>query len=249
MHKVGLIVAGLDPSSGAGILLDTRVFGYFKVPSCGITTALTVQNSCGAKYWLPTEEELFKGQLEELKKDFSIGAVKVGMVARASLLEILTENLRGVPMVVDPVMFSKNGKPLLDDPKVYLRMAENFFLITPNLDEALFLASTKEKEPYFLLNRLKERGFKNILLKGGHYSSSERVRDYLLTEKGEIFIFERRRFNKHPRGTGCALSSAITANLLKGLTLKDAVKVAQEFITEAIQKAQKLGKCHEILTF
>ena len=242
---MGLIVAGLDPSGGAGILLDTKVFQYFKVPSAGVITANTVQNSCGAKYWKPVEENLFKDQLEFLKEDFTFGVIKTGMVARRRFLEIVAQTFERIPLIVDPVMFSKNGVSLIDDWKVYLDLAEEIFLITPNLLEAQTLAGLQTEDAEKLLISLKRRGFKNILLKGGHLKG-ERVRDYLLLENGEFYIFSRPRLTVQPRGTGCALSSAIAANFLTLKNLKEAALRAEEFIKNLLKTAQKLGKCHEI---
>ena len=246
---VGLLVAGFDPSGGAGILLDTRVFKHFGVHAVGVITALTVQNSCGAYGWEAVDFELFKKQLEFLISDFPIGVVKVGMLAKGEILEYLTETLKGLPFVVDPVMFSKNGKPLLDNPNIYKKLAEEISLITPNLDEAKILTGLETENPYELLSALGDLGFKNILLKGGHFDNTQYVVDYLLTEKGEVYTFDRERFKKRPRGTGCALSSAVAANLLKGFELPKAFEIAEKFLTEALEKAQKPGRCHEILIF
>jgi len=246
---VGLIAAGFDPSGGAGVLLDTRVFQRFSTSSVALITALTVQNSCGAYGWKAVEFEIFEKGLEFLKSDFQIGVVKVGMVAKEDFLKLLTEKLEGIPFVVDPVIFSKNGKQLLDNPSVYKELADRFFLITPNLNEARLLSNLNTEEPLKLLEALKKIGFKNILLKGGHLPTTERVVDYFLTEEGKLLTFERERFKKSPRGTGCALSSAVAANLLKGLELVEAVGRAEEFLTEALKNAEKLGKCHEILIF
>ena len=246
--ETALIVAGLDPSGGAGILLDTKVFQFFKVPSAGIITANTVQNSCGAKYRQPIEEKIFKDQLEALKEDFTFGVIKVGMVARRRFLESLAETFKGIPLIVDPVMFSKNGVPLIDDWKIYLDLAEEIFLITPNLKEAQILSESDTKKVEELLLKLRKRGFRNILLKGGHIKG-DRVRDYLLLQNGEFYVFSKKRLNAHPRGTGCALSSAVAANYLLTRDLKEATIRAEEFIKKALEGAKKLGKCHEILVF
>jgi len=245
-QKVGLIIAGLDPSGGAGILLDTRVFSEFGIHTCGVITANTVQNSCGAKGWQPTDEELFTLQLETLKEDFQIGVVKVGMLAKGMFLKKALKTFRGVPFIVDPVMFSKNGTPLVDDTEIYNLLAGEIFLITPNLVEAQILTGTAAEAPLKLLQLLGESGFKNVLLKGGHSKDPDEVVDYLLTEDGETLTYRRKRLNVHPRGTGCLLSSAVASNLLLYGDLKTAFLEGEKFVDKALQRAIKLGKCHEI---
>jgi len=249
MMKSALVVEGLDPSGGAGILLDTKVFSHFKVPSAGVITANTVQNSCGAFGYTVTDTALFKQQLLRLKEDFTFGVAKIGMLARGEFLKIFFSTFGEIEAVVDPVMYSKNGKPLVDDPLVYKTFAERIFLITPNWEEAKILTQSGGDEPLGLLHRLREIGFKNILLKGGHSKDPHRVRDYLLTEDGEILTYERGRINKKPRGTGCLISSAIAALYLKTGNLKSAFFKAEQFVGEALKKALKLGQCHEILNF
>jgi len=242
--KSALIVAGFDPSGGAGVVLDARVFSAFGVHAAALITANTVQNSCGAKGAFPVQPDLFGRQLEALLEDFSFGVVKVGMLGRSSFLtEVL--NALDAPAVVDPVLASKNGKPLVDDPSVYLREASRIFLITPNLPEARRLAELDTDDPKRLLKALREIGFKNVLLKGGHFKGE--IADYLLTEGGELYRFPRKRIKKEPRGTGCALSSAIAALLLKKVPLPRAVDGAGRFVNRAVENAKKLGACHELL--
>jgi hydroxymethylpyrimidine/phosphomethylpyrimidine kinase len=248
MLPFALTVGGLDPSGAAGVLMDTKVFQHFGVPSAAVITANTVQNTCGAKYWEPTGEKIFRDQLEAIKEDLPVGVIKVGMLARGGFLKILVETFGDIPLIVDPVMSSKNGKPLVDDPKVYLTFAEKIFLITPNLPEARFLTGSASDDALELAKKLQGLGFRNVLVKGGH-AGEERVRDLLLTEGGKVLVFSRPRVGKRPRGTGCALSSAIAANYLIFQEIEKAALRAEEFVGEAIKSAQKLGRCHEVLLF
>ncbi len=247
MGKIGLIVAGLDPSGGAGIILDTKVFQYFGVPSAGVITANTVQNSCGVKYWKPIDKKLFIDQLEAIKEDLPIGVIKVGMLAKGRFLEILVDSFKGIPTVVDPVLGSKNRYPLVDREEIYLDLAEEIFLLTPNWEEAKRLVR-REGNPEEVVFLLREKGFKNVLLKGGHVEGRT-VKDYLLLEDGRLLVFEKERVGKRPRGTGCALASAIAASLLSEGNLEKAALRAERFIEGAIKKATKLGRCHEHLIF
>jgi len=245
---IALAVGGLDPSGAAGILMDTKVFQHFGVHNAGIITAQTVQNSCGVKDWKPTDSVLFSSQLEAIREDFTVGVIKVGMLALSEFLENIIDTFGDAPLIVDPVMFSKNGKPLVDNPDVYLSFAEEIFLITPNIPEAKYLASSSSEDPLVLAKELKRLGFRNVLVKGGH-SEGQRVRDVLLMEDGTLRVFSRPRVDKKPRGTGCAFASAIAANYLIFQDLEKAALRAEEFIGEAIKNAQKLGRCYEVLIF
>jgi hydroxymethylpyrimidine/phosphomethylpyrimidine kinase len=247
-QSVNLIVAGFDPSGGAGILLDSRVHQFFKVPFCGVITANTIQNSCKAFGWKPVEEEIFKEQLFRLEEDYKISHIKVGMLGKVQFLEHILDVFPDKVVVLDPVIKSSSGYPLIDEPKGVLEVAEKIFLVTPNLLEAQILSGLKTENPIKLLEALKKYGFRNVLLKGGHYEG-ENVTDYLLTEDGSLFTFKGKRFNKTPRGTGCALSSAIVCNLHLGKPLVEAVESAINFVREAIKNSQRLGRCNEILLF
>ena len=246
--SVNLIVAGFDPSGGAGILLDARVHQYFGVPFCGVITANTIQDSCKAFGWKPVEERLFKEQLLRLEEDYNISHIKVGMLGKVQFLEYILETFPDKVIVLDPVIKSSSGYPLMDKPEGILEFAENLYLITPNLMEAQLLTGLETDNPIKLLEALKTCGFRNILLKGGHFEGDE-VIDYLLTEEGGLFTFKGKRFKKTPRGTGCALSSAIVCNLHSGKPLLEAVENAINFVREAIKHSQRLGRCNEILLF
>jgi len=246
--SVNLIVAGFDPSGGAGILLDSRVHQYFKVPFCGVISSNTSQNSCKVFGWQPVDDSFFKEQLLRLSEDFEISHIKIGMLGRAQFLEYVLDIFPNKDIVLDPIIKSSSGYPLIDKPEGILEFAEKIYLITPNLVEAQILTGLEIKNPLKLLEALKRYGFRNILLKGGHFEGEE-VRDFLLTEDGNLFTFKGKRFNKTPRGTGCALSSAVVCNLKLGKNLVEAVEGAVNFVREAIENSQKLGKCNEILLF
>ncbi len=246
--KTALVAAGFDPSGGAGVLLDTKVFSRFGLHACAVITANTVQNSCGAKEIFPIPSDLFVEQLEFLKEDFSFSVLKVGMLGRGEFLENLFERFPNTPKVVDPVMFSKNGTPLVDNPDIYRYYASEIDLLTPNVPEAKYLAGEETDNPRTLLERLRSLGFKNVLLKGGH-SEGNTVRDYLLPVSGEVLTYERKRLGVNPRGTGCALSSAMAAlYVLKG-NWKEAFLKAESFMDWLLQRAGKVGRCHEIFVF
>ncbi len=247
-RQVNLIVAGLDPSGGAGLIIDTRVHQHFGVFPVGVITANTVQTTCRSLSLTYTDEGFLKDQLLNLKEDFDIGTLKVGMLGKIRFLEILLELFPEKRIVLDPVITSKGGLKLLDQPEVLNDFAENLYLITPNIEEAQLLTQSNTTYPLRLLELLRKKGYRNILLKGGHLEGKYST-DYLLTQEGKLITLKGRRINKSPRGTGCALSSAIAASLTLGNGLVESVNRAKNFVQRAIENAIKAGKCHEILKF
>ena len=80
-----------------------------------------------------------------------------------------------------------------------------------------------------------------MLVKGGHLADPADASDLLLFEGVEEWLTAERIATPHTHGTGCTLSSAITAHLAMGDTLKDAVRAGKVFVTEAIRHALAIG--------
>ena len=78
------------------------------------------------------------------------------------------------------------------------------------------------------------------MLKGGH---SVNDANDLLYAQGKLVWFEGRRIdNPNTHGTGCTLSSAIAANLAKGYTLEEAIKIGKSYISGALAAMLDLGR-------
>jgi hydroxymethylpyrimidine/phosphomethylpyrimidine kinase len=274
-NYVNLIVAGYDPCGCAGLLMDLKVHQSLGVLAAAVPTVFTVQNTCGVLKSIPIDEKYFISSLKALKEDIKVAYIKVGMLGKIRFLWIIKDFFPDIPMILDPIIFSKNRFPLIDNP--FLILQEEIFLLTPNYEEALNLAKNKESDPIKLLITLKKNSkAENILLKGGHLSDKFYAVDFLLISHQsslkkslnnlnfqEISVekrFQNKEFSiyalrsprikgKHPRGTGCALSSAIASYLNKGEDLFNAVLKAKKFLLKAIKNATKIGKCYEILKF
>ena len=163
------------------------------------------------------------------------------------MIEAIAERAKrfSFPLVIDPVMVSKHGAPLIDDEAVQVlrrKLLPHAFLITPNVPEAARLAKmevtdllTMEKAAA-VISRL---GAKNVLVKGGHLKGDPV--DVLWTAGENHPLPAKRVETTHTHGTGCVLSAAITARLAKGEDLVTAVKAAKQFITAAIRTNPGLG--------
>ncbi len=250
-RAVALTIAGSDSGGGAGIQQDIRVFTALGVYASAVITALTAQNSLGVHAVEPVDSHFVEKQLSVVMEDIRPGFVKTGMLVGADTVRAVHRVLWRYPdirLVIDTVMLSKNGSVLIDDAGVDA-MRELLFpiatLITPNIPEAEKLLNTnirtvdEMKEAAGLLRRTAGDNVA-ILLKGGHMAGHETI-DCLCTVEGcELFPAKRIKTH-HTHGTGCTLSSAITALLSMGLSLRDACAEAIRLTRMAIERSFAIG--------
>ena len=244
---VALSIAGSDPSGGAGIQADLKTFHQHKVYGMAVVTLLTAQNTRGVQAVYVMKPAQVIRQLEAVLADIPPQAAKTGALGNEKVLRVVAKAAKKFrfPLVVDPVMVSKHGAPLLQ------RNAVRFFikellsyaaLVTPNLAEAEVLSGIKVRDPESMEKAARiigEFGPQAVLVKGGHLQG--KAMD-LLWQQGRIHLFKAPRIRtRHTHGTGCTYSAAITAELAKGKDLLSAVILAKKFITRAIRTAPGLG--------
>ena len=246
--KVAMTIAGSDPSGGAGLQADLKTFHQHGVYGTSVVTLLTVQNTQKVESVEVLVPEFVVSQLDAVLDDIPPTAAKTGALGNAAVIEAIAERAErfSFPLVVDPVMVSKHGAPLIDDAAVQVlrrKLLPHAFLITPNVPEAARLAEmevtdlpTMEKAAA-VISRL---GAKNVLVKGGHLKGDPV--DVLWTAGENQSLPAERVDTTHTHGTGCVFSAAITARLAKGEDLVTAVKAAKQFITAAIQNSPGLGQ-------
>jgi len=244
-----LSIAGSDPSGGAGIQADLKTFAAQQVYGMAALTALTAQNTRGVSAVHVVPPEFVRQQLDALFDDIRIDAVKIGMIATAdvamTVADVLTARMRG-PVVLDPVMIAKGGAELLHADAVQVvraRLLPLATVITPNLPEAAHLLGTEvastrtEMESQALA--LQALGPRAVLLKGGHLEEANSP-DCLITQDGVHWLDGPRIASQNTHGTGCTLSAAIAAGLAGGGHLLDVVRVAKQYVTDAIATANQL---------
>lgn len=236
-----LTIAGTDPSGGAGINADLQVFRDLGSHGLAAITAVVWQNTQKIGGWRAMEPSELRDQLELVIQDFDIGALKIGMLPRADLVEEVSAFLErldsDVSVVLDPVMVGGRGiEPLMDDgARACLKqLASRVDLVTPNGPEALRLAgvSNSAMKPETVVQTLLDRGWKRVLLKGGHLRDGDtaKVVDWY-GDSGPI----RALAGVEPvaadvRGTGCQLSSAIVALRAKGQSWEQAIDGARAYL-------------------
>jgi hydroxymethylpyrimidine/phosphomethylpyrimidine kinase len=255
-----LTIAGSDSGGGAGLQADLKAFHAHGVFAFTVVTAVTAQNSVAVTAAHALPPALVAAQLDAVATDFPVGAVKTGMLASAEVIEAVAAGLlrhRLGPVVVDPVMVSKSGHPLLAADAVEAlrrRLLPLASLLTPNAHEAEALAGFPVRtvaDARRAADVIRARGPAAVLVKGGHLDGREaeadapaEAVDVLLDADGFALFRAERLDTPHTHGTGCTLASAIAANLAKGYPLRAAVARAKRYLTEAIRHALPLGHGH-----
>lgn len=259
-----LSIAGSDPSGGAGIQADIKAISANGAFAMAALTALTAQNTQGVTGIHLVPPEFVQKQIETVFADIHVDAVKVGMIANADIAAVVAQALRGhtdISIVLDPVMIAKGGAVLLQPDAVdTLRDAllPIATLLTPNLPEAAHLlntaTATTRDEMAAQGAALCALGAKAVLMKGGHLEGDESP-DCLVSNDAVMWFDAPRTPSANTHGTGCTLSSALAAQLAKGLTLAGATAVAKSYVAQAIAHADDLsvgtghGPIHHFATF
>lgn len=244
-----LSIAGSDPSGGAGIQADLKAFSARGVYGMAAMTALTAQNTQGVSGVHPVPADFVARQVHAVFADIRVDAVKIGMIANGEIAQAVADVLavhKGIPVVLDPVMIAKGGASLLDSAAVSVlihHLLPLASLITPNLPEAAALLGENEAQDRATMQAQAEKlltlGAKAVLLKGGHLPGDDSPD--VLVSGSETLWFEGRRINTaNTHGTGCSLSSALAAELAKGLSLQDAVAAARTWLRGAVANADRL---------
>jgi len=247
VKPVALTIAGSDPSGGAGIQADLKTFHQFGVYGEAAITLLTVQNTRTVAEVVLIEPRLVRAQIEAVIEDIPPQAVKTGALGSAAIIEIVASLVPRInaPLVVDPVMISKHGAPLMaSDARSALveKLLPCAALVTPNLHEAAALAEHPVRSPEDMeaaARRIHAGCGAAVLVKGGHLEGEAAD---LLFDGSELRWYRGPRVDTpHTHGTGCTYSAAITACLAQGEPLQSAVGRAKRFIAEAIRTNPGLG--------
>ena len=247
--KTALTIAGSDSCGGAGIHADIKTMTVNGVYAMSAVTALTAQNTTGVTSIMEATPEFLGDQLDAIFTDIFPDAVKIGMVSSKELIRVIAEKLKqygAEQIVLDPVMVATSGAKLISDDAVEALKSELIPLasvITPNIPEAEVLSGMKITSPE-AMEAAAEKIWREfgcaVLMKGGHQQND--ANDYLYGDEGGTWFYGKRIDNPNTHGTGCTLSSAIAANLAKGLCLSEAVDRAKTYLSGALAAMLDLGK-------
>ncbi|WP_415406343.1 bifunctional hydroxymethylpyrimidine kinase/phosphomethylpyrimidine kinase [Sulfurovum sp. CS9] len=246
-----LTIAGSDNYGGAGIQVDAKVIHTLGGYAFTAITALTAQNSTGVKDVFTIPAQIFKTQLTSILDDIKVDAVKIGMLANAEIISIISEAIDKYKLkniVLDTVLVSSSGKALLEPVAIETMVKELFprvDIITPNIPEVNTLLNTKytgkSDEIEAMAKGLFALGAKAVLIKGGHSQDSQLATDYLVGQNFKISPFTTTRLHTtHTHGTGCVLSSAIATHLAKGEILAKSVELSKAFLYKTLHTASTI---------
>ena len=258
-----LSIAGFDPSGGAGLLADIKTFEANKVYGFGVVSALTIQNDSEFEKveWIPLEKIM--EQILVLQKRFQFEYIKIGLIENLEVLNQLIlhlkSNISNPKIIWDPILKATAGKEFHNKiNKILLEeICKNIFLITPNMEEIRMLMNENEE-----LKAAKDLSkFCNVFLKGGHKplsnspqkGESDLGRDYLFLSpplgggrEGQFSFRAKQKVEIGKHGSGCVLSSAITANLAKEFKLHRACLRAKQYTAEFLNSNKNLLGYHKI---
>lgn len=247
-RAVALTIAGSDPSGGAGIQADLKTFHQFGVYGEAVLTLLTVQNTVGVEAVEVLRAEFVAAQLAAVVEDIPPGAAKTGALGSAEVVERVAFEAAGFafPLVVDPVMISKHGAPLIDAEargKLVELLLPACALVMPNLHEAAAITGREVSDLKSMREAARsilDLGAGSVLIKGGHLEGE--AIDLLEWHGGSLELSGRRVDTRHTHGTGCSYSAAVTALLARGEGLEEAVRQAKVWIQRAIESNPGLGR-------
>ncbi len=260
-----LTIAGFDPSCGAGLTADLKVFAAHRLFGIACATALTVQSTRGVRRSEPVSGQLIAETLACLAADLPIAGVKIGMLGSRAAVEAVAQWLLplrkaspGLPVVLDPVLRASSGAALLPPdalPTLLATLLPLVSILTPNLPEAALLAGmpchTRDEVPQ-VARRLGKKTGAAVLVTGGHLQDTSAPEDYLLepdpnrdsdhglgTGTWHAGAWVR---TEATHGTGCALSSALLCRLVRGFPLQQAVPAAKRYVESALRAAYPVGE-------
>lgn len=245
-------IAGSDSGGGAGIQADLHTFQDFGVHGCSVITALTAQNSVAVTQIVATENSALTAQINALDKDLPAQAIKLGMLANAETINTVTEYLKTYEgfVVYDPVMQASSGQSLLEegDNRAFMHLFPYIDLLTPNIPEAKALTGLKIETTEHVTRaaeKLLAMGVRSVLITGGHFQSDQsndhQCMDYWSDGNNSFWLAGEKIHTTNSHGSGCTLSSAITAAMAIGHELWDALIVAKAYVTQGIRHSQQLG--------
>ncbi len=248
MRKYALSIAGFDPSAGAGVLADVKTFESHEVYGMGVVSALTWQNDItfGKVEWIPVQN--IKEQIALLLQRFDIRHIKIGLIESMEVLnelvKFLHSNIQDPIIVWDPILRASAGfsfhKVIGSQPG---ELTRGIYCITPNIPEAEQLIGTEQMQEK--LEALSETV--NIYLKGGHADGDTSL-DMLFTSDHTYVFSNERLENGAKHGSGCVLSSALTAQLALGNDLPAAAEHANAYTHRFLSSNETLLGYHQPFT-
>jgi len=243
---VVLIIAGNDPSGGAGLAADIQTVTALGGHPAPVVSAITVQDTVNAWQVEAVAPQLIARQAQVVLADMPVAAIKLGLLVNTGAAQAVARILKAhadIPMVLDPVLTADGGAPLAEDALIseYLEtLVPLATLITPNTAESRRLAP-HAADPQSRAAVLLARGCRHVLIKGADEHTTD-VHNSLFSHDGTQRHFSWPRLAGNYHGSGCTLASAIATLLARGHAPLAAVEIAQRYTWETLKQGWQLGK-------
>lgn len=247
---VALTIAGSDSGGGAGIQADIRTFAFHCVHGSSVITCVTAQNTLGVTQVDALSPQSVIAQIEAVVKDIEVQATKTGMLLNQEIIAAVAEQVDvwGLTnLVVDPVMVSRTGAQLIDDNAVATlreKLIPKAAIVTPNRYEAQLLSGIEIhslEDMQAAAQRIYNLGPAAVVVKGGGMSNQLRGVDVWFDGQTLETVTTVTIDTTNTHGTGCTLSAALTANLALQHPPLTALKLAKDYVTEALKHALSIG--------
>ena len=247
--RKALTIAGSDPSGGAGVQADLKTMSALGVYGMSVIVSVVAENTARVISVEDISPRVISDQIDAVFEDIFPDAVKVGMLSSEEVMRTVAAKLaeyRPQHIVIDPVMYAKNGAPLMQEDAIdslISLIVPVATALTPNIPEAEKITGMRISTIDDMKKageKIVSMGAKAALVKGGHYIGDA---SDVLFDGSDFHIYTTKRINtKNTHGTGCTLSSAIASNLALGYPLPESIKRAKDYVTGAIEHALDIGK-------
>jgi len=245
-----LVIGGLDPTGGAGILADAAAVRSRGLHCAAVSSVVTVQDARSFAGATVADPEEVRAAVRVVQDGQTTRAVKTGALGNRLIVEAVAQLAADPgfpPLVVDPVLRSTSGGELLDSAGLTAlreQLVPHAALLTPNLSEAEEITRhsvSSEEEMLTAAERILELGAEAVLVKGGHLPGA-RIADLLLVRGAAPRWFRGARTTSgNIRGTGCTLASLIAAELALGQAVGEAVERGRAAHQRALRAPLRLG--------
>jgi hydroxymethylpyrimidine/phosphomethylpyrimidine kinase len=250
--KTALTISGSDSCGGAGIQADLKTFTVLGVYGMSAITSITAQNTLGIHERLDIDAELIRKQIDHSAGDIEVEAAKTGMLAHLQIVEVVEDAIKRnklLKYVCDPVILSRSGAKLLSEDGVAALIKKLLPLatvVTPSLSEAATLSGFSKdrldsiQSAKDVAKRLIELGAKAAVIKG--LTSGDQTIDVFYDGREFLEFAGKTQPREKSHGSGDVYSAAITAGLANGKTLIEAIDLAKNVVTMAIQYSDGQGR-------
>ncbi|MBW3518593.1 bifunctional hydroxymethylpyrimidine kinase/phosphomethylpyrimidine kinase [Flavobacterium sp. NKUCC04_CG] len=248
IRPIVMSIAGFDPSGGAGVLADCKTFEYLKTYGLALLTANTLQTADTfiSINWSPLDRVLVS--LDCMLVTYDIQTIKIGITPNYEYIYSLVKHIKtvnpNIKIVWDPVLKSTTNFSFIasPNPDMLSQLLGYIDLITPNINEIQTLVDGSN-DPIEKAKTLSL--FTTVLLKGGHHQTAVGL-DYLIENQNIVYLppTVHKVYEKH--GSGCVLSAAISAELAKGLSMKQACFNGKLYVEKFLQSTPSLLGYHDI---